>query len=48
VITGASSGAGRAASLELAKYQVNIVIAARNEAALNDVKAGMRGTGRRS
>ena len=39
VITGASSGAGRAAALEFAKYQCHIVIAARNEAALNEVKA---------
>jgi short-subunit dehydrogenase len=39
VITGASSGAGRAATLEFAQYKVNLVIAARNEAALNDVKA---------
>ena len=29
VITGASSGAGRAAALEFAKYQCHIVIAAR-------------------
>ena len=39
VITGASSGAGRAAALEFASYQTNLVLAARNEAALNEVKA---------
>jgi short-subunit dehydrogenase len=39
VITGASSGAGRAAALEFAKYQTNIVIASRNETALSEVKA---------
>jgi short-subunit dehydrogenase len=45
VITGASSGAGRAASLEFAKHQVNLVLAARNEAALNDVKSECEGLG---
>jgi short-subunit dehydrogenase len=39
VITGASSGAGRAAALEFAQYNVNLVLAARNETALNEVKA---------
>ncbi|GAB3922047.1 SDR family oxidoreductase [Mucilaginibacter myungsuensis] len=39
VITGASSGAGRAAALEFAKQGCNLVLAARNEAALNEVKA---------
>ncbi|RZM04891.1 MAG: SDR family oxidoreductase [Pedobacter sp.] len=38
VITGASSGAGRAMALEFAKYQANIVISSRNEKALNEVK----------
>lgn len=38
VITGASSGAGRAAALEFAKYQTNLVLAARNVAALEEVK----------
>ncbi|GAB3920768.1 SDR family oxidoreductase [Mucilaginibacter myungsuensis] len=36
VITGASSGAGRAAALEFSKYQVNLVLAARNQAALEE------------
>lgn len=39
VITGASSGAGLAAALEFAHHKVNLVLAARNESALNDVKA---------
>lgn len=39
VITGASSGAGRAAALEFAKQETNLVLAARNEAALNVLKA---------
>ncbi|QEC74746.1 SDR family oxidoreductase [Mucilaginibacter ginsenosidivorax] len=39
VITGASSGAGRAAALEFAKYRTKLVLAARNEAALNEVKS---------
>ncbi|UOE50953.1 SDR family oxidoreductase [Mucilaginibacter sp. SMC90] len=39
VITGASSGAGRAAALEFAKYQTKLVLAARNEAVLQEVKA---------
>lgn len=38
VITGASSGAGRAAALEFARYQTNLVLAARNAAALNELK----------
>lgn len=38
VITGASSGAGRATALEFAKYKTNLVLAARNEAALTDLK----------
>ena len=39
VITGASSGAGRAAALEFARYGTYLVLASRNEAALNEVKA---------
>lgn len=39
VITGASSGAGRAAALEFAGYQTNLVLAARNQAALEEVKS---------
>jgi short-subunit dehydrogenase len=42
VITGASSGAGRAASLEFARYGVNLVLAARNEAALEEVAGECR------
>jgi short-subunit dehydrogenase len=38
VITGASSGAGRAAALEFAQYQTNLVLAARNEVVLNEFK----------
>ncbi|WP_262714156.1 SDR family NAD(P)-dependent oxidoreductase [Mucilaginibacter rubeus] len=38
VITGASSGAGRAAALAFAAEDLNLVLAARNEAALNEVK----------
>jgi short-subunit dehydrogenase len=37
VITGASSGAGRAVAIEFAQYQAYIVLAARNEAALEEV-----------
>ena len=39
VITGASSGAGRATALEFAKYKPAIVLAARNEEALHEVAA---------
>src|ERR1700712_4686292 len=39
VITGASSGAGRAAALAFAAQKSYLVLAARNEAALNEVKA---------
>jgi short-subunit dehydrogenase len=38
VITGASSGAGRAAAFEFARYGTKLVLAARNEVALNEVK----------
>lgn len=38
VITGASSGAGRAVALEFAKYQTYLILASRNEAALEEVK----------
>ncbi|WP_419698767.1 SDR family oxidoreductase [Mucilaginibacter sp. NFX135] len=37
VITGASSGAGRAAAIEFARQQLYLVLAARNEAALKEV-----------
>jgi short-subunit dehydrogenase len=45
VITGASSGAGRAAALAFAQHQTNLVLAARNEPALNEVKAECEGLG---
>jgi short-subunit dehydrogenase len=45
VITGASSGAGRAAALEFARYQPALVLAARNEHALNQVAAECRELG---
>lgn len=45
VITGASSGAGRAAALEFAKYGTNLVLAARNESALEEVAAECRELG---
>lgn len=38
VITGASSGAGRAAALQFAPHRCNLVLAARNEVALNEIK----------
>lgn len=39
VITGAGSGAGRAAAVEFAQQGANIIIASRNEDALQEVKA---------
>jgi short-subunit dehydrogenase len=39
VITGASSGAGHAAALQFAAYQSNLVLAARNEGVLNEVRS---------
>ena len=39
VITGASSGAGRAAAVAFAKHGANLVISGRNENALEEVKA---------
>jgi short-subunit dehydrogenase len=45
VITGASSGAGRAAALEFAKHQTWLILAARNESALNDVAEECRQLG---
>src|ERR1700754_1622201 len=39
VITGASSGAGRAAALGFAPYGVSLVLAARNEVALDELAA---------
>ncbi|WP_207422996.1 SDR family oxidoreductase [Desertivirga brevis] len=37
VITGASSGAGKAIALELAQYGTNLILSSRNEEALQDV-----------
>jgi short-subunit dehydrogenase len=45
VITGASSGAGRAAALAFAPLGVNLVLAARNENVLNEVAEECRGLG---
>lgn len=45
VITGASSGAGRAAALEFAPHQPALVLAARNETALNEVADACRALG---
>lgn len=45
VITGASSGVGRAAALEMARHGAHIVLAARREEALNDVAEECRAWG---
>src|SRR6201991_1048136 len=45
VITGASSGAGRAAALEFAPHQPFLVLAARNEGALEEIAAECRELG---
>ena len=39
VITGATSGAGRAAAIEFAAHKAKLVLAARNERGLDDIKA---------
>lgn len=45
VITGASSGAGRAAAVEFAQYNTKLVLAARNEEALQEAAAECRELG---
>jgi len=45
VITGASSGAGRAAAIEFARHGAKIVLASRNMEALNEVEAQCREMG---
>ncbi len=45
VITGASSGAGRAAAIEFARYGTKLVLAARNLPALDEVEAECRELG---
>jgi short-subunit dehydrogenase len=45
VITGASSGEGRAAALKFAQQQCRLVLAARNETSLNEVKAECKSLG---
>lgn len=45
VITGASSGAGRAAAMEFARHGAKIILASRNIEALNEVEAQCRETG---
>jgi short-subunit dehydrogenase len=48
VITGASSGAGRAAALEFAPYLPNLILAARNNEALQELAAECRALGART
>jgi len=45
VITGASSGAGRAAAMEFARHGAKIILASRNMAALDEVEAECREMG---
>jgi short-subunit dehydrogenase len=48
VITGASSGLGRAAALELARRGANVVLAARREQALEELATSCRSLGRQA
>ena len=48
VITGASSGIGRAAALRLAALGADVALAARTETALHDVASHVRALGRRA
>ncbi len=48
VITGASTGIGRASAVEFAKKGASVVLAARNEAALHDVAAEIKSAGGRA
>lgn len=45
IVTGASSGIGRATALALAKQGANVALIARNEARLNAVAAEVRALG---
>ena len=48
IITGASSGIGRATAFELARQGADLVLAARNQAALQEVAEAIRAWGRRA
>jgi short-subunit dehydrogenase len=45
LVTGASSGIGRAAAIECSKIGANLIITARNEERLNETLSQMEGTG---
>src|SRR5690606_20470567 len=46
VITGASSGIGRLTAVLAAKHGARVVMASRNQRAMNEIAAGIRGSGR--